>query len=200
MENFIKIFIVFVISVCMILDVLIFPIWYLKPKFTHILCIPNSRLVWKTSRTQPPLPNPIMSKQLGCEKMSQICNIILHLGNKVKMGLQSHNIRRYLISVGGIGCTCDPVVRCVHTWISSPSREVESFFNVLYGKSCIQPNTHNLRNYYNFNKNNKLSQSLENLLVLRWKSPTKLDENFQRCMPLKRKEKLILSNLGCVLS
>jgi tryptophan synthase beta subunit len=40
---------------------------------------------------------------------------------------------------------------------------------------------HNLRkNYYNFNKNNKLSQSLENLLVvLGRKSPTTLAENFQ---------------------
>ncbi len=94
----------------------------------------------KLQEPNPPLPNPIMSRQLGCEKMSQICNITLHLGNKVKMGLHRHNIRRYLISIGGIGCTCDPVVRCVHTWISGPSREVESFFNVLYGKSCIQPN------------------------------------------------------------
>jgi len=110
----------------------------------------------------PALPNPIMSKRLGCEKMSQICNIILHLGNKVKMGLQSHNIRRYLISISGIGCTCDPVVRCVHAWISGPSREVESFFNVLYGKSCIQTKwTTTFRNYYNCNKNNKLLQSFE---------------------------------------
>ncbi len=98
-------------------------------------------LLKRLQEPKPPLPNPIMSRQLGCEKMSQVCNIILHLGNKVKMGLHRHNIRRYLISIGGIGCTCDPVVRCVHTWISGPSREVESFFNVLYGKSCIQQNT-----------------------------------------------------------
>jgi hypothetical protein len=135
--------------------------WYsqfdiLKTKiYTYSMYSKSLDLFKKLQEPNPTLyPTPIMSKAIGLWKNeSNFCNIILHLGNKVKMGLHSHNIRRYLISIGGIGCTCDPVVRCVHTWISGPSREVESFFNVLYGKSCIQPQTiHNLRNYYNFNK------------------------------------------------
>jgi hypothetical protein len=140
MENFIKILIVFVIRVCdsWCFDI---PNSIFETQNLHIFYVFQTLdLFKKLQEPNPPLPNPIMSRQLGCEKMSQICNITLHLGNKVKMGLHRHNIRRYLISIGGIGCTCDPVVRCVHTWISGPSREVESFFNVLYGKSCIQPN------------------------------------------------------------
>jgi hypothetical protein len=71
MENFIiKIFVVFDIRVCMILDVLmIFPIWYLKPKFTHIFYeFQTLDLFKKLQEPNPPSPNPVMSKQIGLWK------------------------------------------------------------------------------------------------------------------------------------